>query len=33
MTGKLEVGRNGFVWRAVALVGLAIFAGAWMGRK
>ncbi len=33
MTGKLEVGRNSLLWRAIGLVGLAIFAGVWMGRK
>jgi len=33
MTGKLEVGRTSFLWRAITLVGLAIFGGAWMGRK
>ena len=33
MTGKLEVGRNTLLWRAIALVGLAMFAGAWKGRK
>lgn len=33
MTGKLEVGRNTLLWRAIALVGLAIFAGLWVRRK
>jgi heme/copper-type cytochrome/quinol oxidase subunit 2 len=33
MTGKLEVGRNTLLWRAIALVGLALFAGVWKGRK
>lgn len=33
MTGKLEVGQNTFVWRAMALVGLALFAGVWKGRR
>jgi heme/copper-type cytochrome/quinol oxidase subunit 2 len=33
MIGKLEVGRNTLLWRAIALVGLAMFAGAWKGRK
>ena len=33
MTGKLEVGQNSFLWRAIALVGLALFAGVWKGRK
>ena len=33
MTGKLEVGQNSFLWRAIGLVGLAIFAAVWMGRK
>lgn len=33
MTGELLVGQNSFLWRAIALVGLAIFAGLWLGRK
>ena len=33
MIGKLEVGRNTLLWRAIGLVGLAMFAGAWKGRK
>jgi len=33
MTGKLEVGQNTFIWRAIALVGLALFAGVWKGRR
>jgi heme/copper-type cytochrome/quinol oxidase subunit 2 len=33
MTGKLVVGQNSFFWRALALVGLAIAAAAWMGRR
>jgi heme/copper-type cytochrome/quinol oxidase subunit 2 len=33
MTGKLEVGKNTLLWRAMALVGLALFAGVWKGRK
>jgi len=33
MTGKLVVGQNVIFWRAISLVGLAIFAGAWMGKK
>jgi heme/copper-type cytochrome/quinol oxidase subunit 2 len=33
MTGKLEVGQNTFMWRAIGLVMLAILAGAWMARK
>jgi heme/copper-type cytochrome/quinol oxidase subunit 2 len=33
MTGKLEVGQNTVLWRAMALVGLALFAGVWKGRK
>lgn len=33
MIGKLEVGRNTWLWRAIGLVGLALFAGAWKGRK
>jgi heme/copper-type cytochrome/quinol oxidase subunit 2 len=33
MIGKLEVGRNTLLWRAIGLVGLAIFAGVWKGRK
>ena len=33
MTGKLEVGQNTFLWRAFALVGLALFAGVWKGKK
>jgi heme/copper-type cytochrome/quinol oxidase subunit 2 len=33
MTGKLEVGQNNILWRAMALVGLALVAGVWRGRK
>jgi cytochrome c oxidase subunit 2 len=33
MTGKLEVGQNTVLWRAIGLVGLALFAGVWKGRK
>jgi heme/copper-type cytochrome/quinol oxidase subunit 2 len=33
MTGKLEVGQNSQLWRAIALTGLVLFAGVWMGRK
>jgi heme/copper-type cytochrome/quinol oxidase subunit 2 len=33
MIGKLEVGGNTTLWRAVALTGLALFAGVWKGRK
>lgn len=33
MTGELLVGQNSFMWRAITLVGLALFAGLWLGRK
>jgi heme/copper-type cytochrome/quinol oxidase subunit 2 len=33
MIGKLEVGQNTLLWRAIALTGLALFAGVWNGRK
>jgi heme/copper-type cytochrome/quinol oxidase subunit 2 len=33
MTGKLEVGQNSLLWRAIALTGLALVAGVWKGRK
>ncbi len=33
MTGKLVVGQNTLLWRAAALLGLAMFAGVWMARK
>ena len=33
MIGKLEVGRNTWLLRAIGLVGMALFAGAWKGRK
>jgi heme/copper-type cytochrome/quinol oxidase subunit 2 len=33
MIGKLEVGQNTLLWRAIALTGLALFVGVWMGRK
>jgi heme/copper-type cytochrome/quinol oxidase subunit 2 len=33
MTGKLEVGRNTLLLRSIALLGLAVFAGVWKGRK
>jgi hypothetical protein len=29
MIGKLKVGQNMLLWRAVALSGLALVAGAW----
>src|SRR4030042_2245138 len=31
MTGKLEVGRNTLLWRAITLIGLAMFAGGGKG--
>jgi cytochrome c oxidase subunit 2 len=33
MTGKLEVGRNTFLWRSIGLVSLALIAAVWKGRK
>ena len=33
MTGKLKVGQNTLLLRAIALVGLALMAGVWKGRK
>ena len=33
MIGKLEVGQNTLLWRAIALSGLALVAGVWKGRK
>jgi len=33
MTGKLEVGQNTVIWRAFALVGMALLAGVWKGRS
>ncbi len=33
MSGKLEVGRNLFFWRALALLALAILGGVWSRRK
>ena len=33
MTGKLEVGQNSLLWRAVAFSGLVMIAAVWMGRK
>jgi len=33
MTGKLEVGQNSLLWRAIAFTGLVLIAGVWMGRK
>jgi heme/copper-type cytochrome/quinol oxidase subunit 2 len=33
MTGKLEVGRNSLLLRAMALTGLVLFAGIWKARK
>jgi heme/copper-type cytochrome/quinol oxidase subunit 2 len=33
MTGKLKVGQNTILWRAIAFTGLALVAGIWMGRK
>lgn len=33
MIGKLEVGSNTLLWRAIALTGLALLVGVWMGRK
>ena len=33
MIGKLKVGRNVLLWRAIALSGLALVAGAWKLRK
>lgn len=33
MTGKLEVGQNSLMWRAIALTGLVMVAGVWKGRR
>ena len=33
MIGKLQVGQNNLLWRAVLLAGLALIAGIWMVRK
>jgi plastocyanin len=33
MTGKLMVGGNTFLWRAIALTGMVLAVGIWMGRK
>ena len=33
MIGKLEVGQNTFLWRAIALTGLVLVAGIWKGRR
>ena len=33
MTGKLEVGQNSLLLRAIAFTGLAMIAGVWKGRK
>jgi heme/copper-type cytochrome/quinol oxidase subunit 2 len=33
MAGKLEVGQNSLLWRAMALTGMALAAGVWKGRK
>jgi heme/copper-type cytochrome/quinol oxidase subunit 2 len=33
MTGKLIVGGNTFLWRAIALTGMVLAVGIWMGRK
>ena len=33
MIGKLQVGRNGLLWRGALLAGLALFAGVWGSRK
>ena len=33
MTGKLEVGQNSLLWRAIAFTGLVLIAGVWLGRK
>ncbi len=33
MTGKLVVGQNILILRSMILLGLAVFAGVWMGRK
>ncbi len=33
MTGKLMVGGDSFLVRAIGLMGLALLAGVWMGRK
>ena len=33
MTGKLEVGQNTLLWRAIVLTGLVFAAAVWMGRK
>jgi heme/copper-type cytochrome/quinol oxidase subunit 2 len=33
MVGKLEVGQNTLLWRAMALSGLVLVGGLWMGKK
>jgi heme/copper-type cytochrome/quinol oxidase subunit 2 len=33
MTGKLEVGQNSLLWRAIAFTGLGLVTAVWMGRK
>lgn len=33
MIGKLEVGNNTLLWRAIALMGIALIAGVWKGWK
>jgi hypothetical protein len=33
MIGKLKVGQNVLLWRAIALSGLALVAGAWKLQK
>lgn len=33
MTGKLEVGQNTLLWRAIAFTGLVLIAGLWKGGK
>jgi len=33
MVGKIEVGQNGLLWRAMALAGLALFVGVWKVRR
>ena len=33
MTGKLQVGSNSMLWRAMGIIGIACFAMVWMTRK
>ncbi len=33
MTGKLVVGQDTLLWRGIALLGVAMFLGVWVGRK